>query len=72
MDVLISEPGAVENGSDSYEPGREEPTLARLRSDPGRAGVEGARTELSKLARLRELALPDDLFQDAAPRMVRA
>ena len=76
MDALLLEPGAVEGavedeaGNDAS--GREEPTLARLRADPGRAGVEGARAELGKLARLRELGLPDDLFQDTAPKVVRA
>ncbi len=72
MDVLLSEPDTVEDWNGGYVEGREEPTLARLRSDPGRAGVEGVRAELSKLSRLRELGLPEDLFQDTAPRVVRA
>ncbi len=72
MDALLSEPEASEDGVGADPSGREEPTLARLRADPGRAGVEGARTELAKLARLRGLGLPDDLFQDSAPKVVRA
>lgn len=72
MDALISEPDALEDGVDGNAPGLEEPTLSRLGSDPGRAGVEGTRAELAKLARLRELGLPDDLFRDSAPRVVRA
>lgn len=72
MEALLSEPDTVEDGAGGYAEGREEPTLARLRSDPSRAGVEGARAELSKLSRLRGLGLPEDLFQDVAPRIVRA
>ena len=76
MDALLSEPdaveGAVEDEADNDTSGLEEPTLARLRADPGRAGVEGARTELGKLARLRELGLPEDLFHNTTPKVVRA
>ena len=72
IDALLSEPDLAEESVDGNVLGREEPTLARLRADPGRAGLEGARAELSKLARLRKLGLPENLFRDAAPKVVRA
>ncbi|MGF1470117.1 MAG: Tn3 family transposase [Rubrobacteraceae bacterium] len=72
MDALPSGTDAAEDEASSGLAELNEPTLARLRSDPGRAGVEGARAELSKLSRLRELGLPEDLFRDSAPKVVRA
>ena len=47
-------------------------TLARLRADPGRAGVEGTRAEIAKLERLRGFRLPHDLFEDVAPKVLKA
>ena len=73
--ALLGEPDAPEDeeGIHPPDPSRwEEPTLARLRADPGRAGVEGARAEIAKLERLRGLKLPDSLFADTAPKVVRA
>lgn len=59
MNALLSDPGAPEvtedtagNSGDGRPSGREEPTLARLRNDPGRASAESARTEIAKLSRL--------------------
>ena len=72
MDALLSEPEASKDGVGGGSSRREEPSLVRLRADPGRAGVEGARAELAKLARLRGLGLPGDLFRDTAPKVVRA
>lgn len=37
-----------------------------------RASAESARTEIAKLSRLREVGLPDDLFRDVSPKVVRA
>lgn len=72
MDALLSGTDMAKDEASSDLAGLDEPTLTRLRSDPGRAGVEGARAELSKLSRLRELGLPGDLFRDTAPKVVRA
>jgi hypothetical protein len=58
------------DGTPSLE--AEEATLSRLRADPGRASLESAFAEISKLARLRAVGLPGDLFADVQPRVVRA
>ena len=50
----------------------EEATLSRLRADPGRASLESAFAEIAKLARLRAVGLPYDLFADVQPKVVRA
>lgn len=75
IDVLLREPDATDNaaGDGSDDPSqRREPTLARLRNDPGRASAESARTEIAKLARLRGIGLPEDLFADASSKVVRS
>lgn len=75
MDELLSEPdvreAAAGDGASGVASGSQ-PTLARLRNDPGRASAESARTEIAKPSRLREVGLPDDLFRDVSPRVVRA
>jgi TnpA family transposase len=75
MDALLSEPNIPENATNELAGGGAsgtQPTLARLRNDPGRASAESARTEIAKLSRLREVRLHDDLFQDVSPKVVRA
>jgi TnpA family transposase len=46
--------------------------LNALRADAGKAGVKSIETEVAKLACLRALGLPADLFAGIAPMMVRA
>ena len=46
--------------------------LHDLREDPGRASLASVRAEASKLARVRALALPADLFAGCSPRVLRA
>ena len=41
-----------------------------LRHDPGRASLESALGEITKLQRLRQLELPSDLFVDLAPKVL--
>jgi hypothetical protein len=43
-----------------------ETTLHQLRMDPGRVGLATMLEEMAKLRRIRELALPDDLFPGIA------
>lgn len=72
MDALLSEPGTFETKAKEISSGRKEPTLARLRNDPDRASAESARTEIAKLAPLREIELSDDLFADASSKVLRS
>jgi TnpA family transposase len=83
MNALLSEPDvpddAASENADDYAGGgsssasvQKEPTLARLRNDPGRASAESARTEIAKLSRLRGIGIPEDLFGDVSPKVVRA
>ncbi len=59
-------------GGDGASGEGEATSLARLRTDPGRVGVESAFAELAKLERLRSLGLPGGIFGDAQPKLVRA
>ena len=76
MDALLSEPDVPEDaagdGADDVSSYRKQPTLARLRNDPGRASAESARAEIAKLSRLRGVGLLDDLFWDVSPKVVRS
>ena len=79
MDALLSNPDVPEDvpedvagGDAGGRPSGSQPTLARLRNDPGRASAKSARTEIAKLSRLRGVGLPDDLFRDVSPKVVRA
>jgi TnpA family transposase len=46
------------------------PFWLELRHDPGRPSLEAALGEIAKLARLRDLGLPPDLFAGLAPKVV--
>jgi len=76
MDALLLEADVPEDASsDGAGIGaseRKQPTLARLRNDPGRASAESAHTEIAKLSRLRGIGLPVDLFRDVSPKVVRS
>ena len=67
LDALLG-PGAT----DVATPGdADELALSRLRADPGRASLESAFAEIAKLARLRTVGLPHDLFADVQPKVIR-
>jgi TnpA family transposase len=79
LDALLLGPDALHGapiGPDGADEARsreaEEATLSRLRADPGRASLESAFAEISKLVRLRALGLPEGLFEEAQPKVVRA
>ena len=46
--------------------------LAELKADPGRVSRETLRSELTKLARVRALGLPDQLFEGWSDKLVAA
>ena len=79
LDALVPGPDALHGippGPDgANEAGfrkAEEAALSRLRADPGRASLESAFAEIAKLARLRAVGLPEDLFEGVQPKVVRA
>ena len=53
------------DGDGREEKGSPRTIISTLRSDPGRVGVNSMRGELEKLAIIRDIALPADLFADA-------
>ncbi len=46
-------------------------SLLELRSDPGQVGLDTMLAELAKLERIRQLALPPDLFQQVTPKVLQ-
>ena len=46
-------------------------TLAWVKADPGQASLEAVLDEVKKLGRVREVALPPDLFADDPPALVK-
>src|SRR5215813_5560428 len=46
-------------------------TLEQIRKDPGRVGLATMLEEMAKLRRIRELALPDNLFAGIASRVLK-
>jgi TnpA family transposase len=44
--------------------------LIELKTDPGRVGRDGAAEEIAKLARVRALGVPADLFEAWSPKLV--
>jgi hypothetical protein len=49
----------------------EDLTLQDLRADPGPTGLESVLQEVNKLARLRQIDLPTDLFAELSPRVLQ-
>jgi TnpA family transposase len=60
---------AATEGGETAEP--EHSVLQQLKMDPGRAGLDNVLAEISKLQQFRQLKLPQDLFRDAAPRLLQ-
>ncbi len=46
-------------------------TLHDLKADPGRMSLAGVLTQIGRLQRVRQVALPHDLFADVAPSVVQ-
>ncbi len=45
--------------------------FSHLNSSPGRASLNSLLEEVSKLQHLRQISLPDDLFRDVSPKVLR-
>jgi TnpA family transposase len=75
LDALLRVSGTDEPRADGPELTPEEQAtigLNALRGDPGRASVNSLRDELGKLAVVREIALPADLFAGWSPQELEA
>ena len=66
LETLLS---AETEGDETAE--SEHSPLQQLKADPGRAGLDHALEEISKLRQLRRLNLPQDLFRHVAPRLLK-
>ena len=72
-DALHGVPPGPDGGTDeARSPEAEDAALSRLRADPGRASLQSAFAEIAKLARLRAVGLPENLFEGVQPKVVRA
>jgi hypothetical protein len=65
LNALIKESDA--SGSQDGD----ESALSALKSDPGCIGLKSLLAEAAKLQRLRQIALPDDLFSHLAPKVLQ-
>ena len=71
LDDLLKPSGDSENVTDGGQTDGYAPAaLMRLRADPGGPGVNSLQTEMAKLAIIRNLALPADLFEGAGPHEI--
>jgi len=68
--VAMRPPQAVEAGATDGQPPAETSTFATLRADPGAVGLESVATEIAKLATIRALDLPADLFHEVGPTVL--
>lgn len=62
LDAEEDEPTGEDNGQLSFH---------ELKADPGRPGLESVLKELNKLRTIRNLELPDDLFQDIPHKVLK-
>lgn len=79
MDALLATGEREHEGTDlgdlewDAEPGeaRSSSVLTWVKADPGRASLEAVLDEVGKLARVREVGLPEDLFAGDPPALVK-
>ena len=76
MDELLKTASAPDNSetpeeTDSNNPHQNPSTLAVLKSDPGRLGLDSLISEADKLKQLRQLELPDNLLAGISPKVLQ-
>jgi len=71
LDALLAAPGD-DTGAASEESIGSRAQIYDLKSDPGRLSVVTARAELHKLATLRAIGVPPDLFAGVAPKVLQS
>jgi len=67
LNALITE---TDEGNDEEDDGDPAGSLAELKADPGRLGLDTMLKEIAKLGRVRTLGLPADLFEGSSERLV--
>lgn len=70
LDALLRPAGALDEGEDVEPAAGARAVLNFVRGDPGRAGVNSVKRELERLAVIRAIALPADLFDEVLPHEV--
>jgi hypothetical protein len=70
LDDLLKPPGGADSPDSEQADGYTPATLMRLRADPGGPGVSSLQTEMAKLALIRNLALPANLFDGVSPHEI--
>ena len=70
LDDLLKPPGGADSTDSEQADGYTPATLMRLRADPGGPGVSSLQTEMAKLALIRNLALPANLFDGVSPHEI--
>jgi TnpA family transposase len=71
MDHLISNLAAYEESEIESEKCAEDLTFSEFRSDPGRIGLESVFREITKLKTIKQLNLPNDLFNHLPQKVLQ-
>lgn len=74
IDALLASGNEGEEETDAAPTPRRDPrrlTLQDLKADPGRVSLDSVLTQIDTLRRVRQIALPDDLFAGVAPKVVQ-
>ncbi len=66
MDALLETEYTRENEESQYR----QSNFTRLKSDPGRLGLNSLLTEIDKLHSIRQIQLPADLFESYSPKLI--
>jgi TnpA family transposase len=71
MDLLISDLSKYEETEIEFIPSDETLSFSELRADPGRVGLESVFREVTKLKTINQLGLPDNLFSNIPPKIIK-
>lgn len=64
--------GASDDGGSTALWDRRRSVVGWLKADPGRVGLESALEEVEKLRRVREIGVPEGLFNGLSPKVLKA
>ncbi|MEM9541181.1 MAG: Tn3 family transposase [Cyanobacteria bacterium P01_E01_bin.42] len=71
LDQLLETATKEDNGEEQTEKSHTVSSLANLKSDPGRLGINSWLSEAEKLQQLRQLELPDNLFEGIPTKILQ-